>query len=340
MTDTSARDLTAPSDNHRMVVPVDAQKDHKHRLTRFAAWLDATGRNWTQPDLAAYRDYLLTERGTSLSSVAAHLSTVRGRYRSLLRDNAVRDYLYTQPPATISPADRKAFVDEVIRRIENAVHPDQSAVKVITRQDQPDSDHIRLTSKQANTLLKAPGVDTLVGLRDTAVIAMMLCTGIREAELCALDASDLRHRLGGALALHIREGKGCKERLVPYGELEWALAIVTAYLRQGGISDGAVFRSFYRGSAYPSPNRLSVRAVQNILHRYPITIEGERLSIKPHDLRRTYARRLYETGVDLVAIQQNLGHADTKTTLRYIGMLDADARKPPAVYSFDLATLP
>ena len=69
-------------------------------------------------------------------------------------------------------------------------------------------------------------MDTLVGLRDMSLLAMMLCTGVREAELSALDVPDLRQKLGGALALHVREGKSCKERLVPYGELEWVLAVV------------------------------------------------------------------------------------------------------------------
>jgi integrase len=68
-------------------------------------------------------------------------------------------------------------------------------------------------------------------------------------------------------------------------------------------------------------------------------IDGQRRRVRPHDLRRTYARRLYEAGLDLVAIQQNLGHADVKTTLGYIGTLDADRRRAPAVYSFDLRAL-
>jgi integrase len=61
--------------------------------------------------------------------------------------------------------------------------------------------------------------------------------------------------------------------------------------------------------------------------------------VPPHDLRRTYARRLYEGGVDLVAISQNLGHASTRTTLLYIGELGANKRRAPGVYSFNLAVL-
>jgi site-specific recombinase XerD len=167
----------------------------------------------------------------------------------------------------------------------------------------------------------------------------MLCTGIREAELCSLDVPDLRQALGGALALHVREGKGCKERLIPYGELEWVLAIVDKWLEATGIGQGPVFRGLYKGGRKLRPGRLSVRAVEYIVGAYPVMVNGEMVSVKPHDLRRTYARRLYEAGFDLVAIQQNLGHADVKTTLGYIGELDAEQRKPPAIYSFDLKSL-
>ena len=41
----------------------------------------------------------------------------------------------------------------------------------------------------------------------------------------------------------------------------------------------------------------------------------------------------------MVAIQQNLGHADVKTTLGYIGELDAEKRRPPAIYRLDLQSL-
>src|SRR5207247_7434629 len=128
-------------------------------------------------------------------------------------------------------AEKKAFVDELVTRLQNAIHPGSAPVKVITSQDKPDNAHIRLTTEQANILLNAPGVDSWRGLRDTAIVALLLCTGLREAELCALNVADLRQRLGGALALHVRQGKGAKERLVPYGSLEWVLAIVDTWLQ-------------------------------------------------------------------------------------------------------------
>lgn len=320
-------------------------KDEKSRLGQFQTWMDASHVAWWKPDLAGYRDYLL-ERGLSTSSVKAHLSTIRARYESLLRDPTARQALFslayeqlTHDRQAQTPANAAAYVNELVRQIEAALHPQTAPVKTITRQDITDSEHVRLTADQASHLLNRPGVHFLKGLRDTSILALMLCTGIREQELCDLRVEDLRQRLGGALALHVRKGKGAKERLIPYGNLEWCLVIVEKWLDQAGITSGIVFRGIRRGGKTVRSTGLTTRAVQLILAAYPITIDGRLTQVRPHDLRRTYARRLYEAGVDLVAIQQNLGHADLKTTQRYIGTLDADQRKPPAVYQFDLTQL-
>ncbi len=113
------------------------------------------------------------------------------------------------------------------------------------------------------------------------------------------------------------------------GDLAWVLAVLDKWLEAAGIREGHVFRSFWRGGqSIRGP--LSVRAVENIVSKYPVINEqGKPLTVHPHDLRRTYARRLYEGGMDLVAISQNLGHASTRTTLLYIGELGADKRRAP-----------
>jgi site-specific recombinase XerD len=72
------------------------------------------------------------------------------------------------------------------------------------------------------------------------------------------------------------------------------------------------------------------------LNSYPIPINGELVTVSPHDLRRTYARLNYEQGMDLISIQQNLGHEDLKTTQGYIGVMDASARRPRAIIRLDL----
>lgn len=324
-------------------------KDGKSRIGKFDAWLRDNGMAWHNPDMAAYRDSLLAT--VAPATAASHLSSIRGRYNALLGDNRVRDSLYALAPVDAAPADKKAVVDEILQRLENAVKPSAAKVKQEKKQDVVDSAHLRLTRNQASALIAAPGVHSLSGLRDTALIALILCTGIREAEAVGLDVNDLRQQVNGVLCLHVREGKGSKTRAVPYGDMEWCLPIVDLWLQKAGISDGAVFRGFYKGGKRVRPGRLTTRAVQLILggeldektggrkNGYPITIKGKLCMVQPHDLRRTYARLLYEAGVPIVAIQQNLGHSDLKTTLGYIGDLNIDQRKPPSIFDFDLSGL-
>ena len=66
-------------------------KDGRSRIGKFDAWLKFNGLFWHNPDLAAYRDSLLTHLAPA--TVAAHMSSIRGRYTALLGDNRVRDSL-------------------------------------------------------------------------------------------------------------------------------------------------------------------------------------------------------------------------------------------------------
>lgn len=326
-----------------LLIPANANKDVRSRVGKFCDWLMTTGGKPFEPDLSAYRDVL--QGKLNAATVAAHLSTIRSQYTRLLRDNHLRAELYTLACASLTaqghadtPANRAAFVTEALERLRNAIDAKNSSVTVIKSQDRADAAQTRLTKAQAEALLTAPGVVPLERLRDTALIALLLCTGVREAEAISLDMVDLRQQLGGELALHIRLGKGSKERLIPYGDLSWVLAILDKWLSAADITEGKVFRSFWHGGRVLR-GELSLRAVENIVGKYPVMIKGTLRHVKPHDLRRTYAHRLYEAGLDLMSISQNLGHASTKTTELYIGELGADKRRAPGVYSFDLTAL-
>lgn len=328
-------------DNFTVLMPRAPDKDQYSRLLFFLDWLESRRLPWYEPDLGQYAHYLLYERTRgnkpatlSAATVRAHLSTIRGRYQALLNDNRVRQRLYDAiPPGVTDPANRKAMVDERLVRLQNAVHPRNTPLDEITVQDSADSEHLRLTPDQVRALVRAPGLDTLTGIRDTAMIALMACTGIREAEMVALNVDDLRQTLGGELALRIRSGKGSKQRLVPYGALDWCLSYVDRWLSAAEISGGAVFRGLYKGGRRVRPSRISERAVNQIMYRYPIEIDGLDRVVQPHDLRRTYARNAYLNGMDMERIRQNLGHASVETTQLYIGTLDVSQRRPPEMFT-------
>lgn len=323
-------------DNGAALLPVTAGKDAKSRLTRFVGWLDDRGGAWYNPDLATYRDTLL--KTLTPASVNAHLSTIRGRYKAILADNGARDTLFTFARQRTSDAlAAKALVDEATTRLRNAVDPLNSSVKTETKQDRVSSEELRLTPSQAAVLMRRPGTDTLHALRDTAIIALALATGLREAELASLEVTDLRARGsdGVTLGIHVRQGKGCKSRFVPYGDNEQVLALVDRWLVAAGITGGRVFRGFRHHSQSITAG-LTTRAIQNIFKAYPIVIDGQPHTVKPHDARRTYAKLQYDAGMDINALRQNLGHSNLSTTLNYIGDVDLNKRKPRATLDFAL----
>jgi site-specific recombinase XerD len=325
-------------------------KARRSRLTLFVEWQQATGAPWYAPDLAAYAQTLL-EDGKTLNTVKSYVSTVRSAYRRLLRDNTVRSRLSEDVPEhdpitgeRYSVPDRLRLVSEMLTRMQNAIDPIHTVdIKPPTQQDTPDDAHTRLTAEQVEFLIASPGVDDAPGLRDTALLVLAVCTGVRVGELVSVRVEDLRKTVGGELALLVREGKGGKQRMVPYGENVWCLQVVGAWLKLADIPHGPVFRGFYKprkdGTYTIRDYALSTRAVEDIVKRYPVPIQGELRTIEPHDLRRTYARREFAAGTKLEVIRQNLGHEDIKTTQRYIGTLDAAERRPSAIYAFDLSQL-
>lgn len=332
-------------DNCAVLMPAHPSKDQKSRLGFYIDWLSEKGFAWYQPDLAAYRDYLLHRRKRvdkhgkavpallSPPTVLAHLATIRGRYNQLTRSNDVRDRLFELANPEESEAEQRALVDEFFIRMMNDLHPATAPVKLIESQDIADSEHLRLKPYQVGALVQAPGIATLRGLRDTALITIMVCSGIRAAEAAALHVDDLRQRLGGELSLRVREGKGGKQRLIPYGPLDWCLMYVDAWLRDAGVKAGPVFRGIRRGGKSVRQKGIGTWTVNDIMNAYPVSIDGALRVVKPHDLRRTYARNAYDFGMDLERIRQNLGHTSLGTTQTYIGELDGRDRHPPSMFS-------
>ncbi|MCY3832812.1 MAG: site-specific integrase [Chloroflexi bacterium] len=341
----SKRQSELRRDNYSILMPDAPNKDQKSRLGFYIDWLSERQLAWYQPDLSAYRDYLLNQRarldknGNSVSAtlspptVLAHLATIRGRYSQLTRSNAVRDLLYELTNPEESEAEQRALVDEFFIRMMNDLHPATAPVKQVETQDIADSQHLRLKPYQVSALVQAPGIADLRGLRDTALITLMVCTGIRAAEAAALHVDDLREHLGGELSLRVREGKGSKQRLIPYGPLDWCLMYVDAWLREAGIKAGPVFRGIRRGGKTVRPKGIGAWTVNDIMNCYPISIDGALCLVKPHDLRRTYARNAYDFGMDLERIRQNLGHTSLGTTQTYIGELAGRDRHPPNMFS-------
>jgi integrase/recombinase XerC len=166
-----------------------------------------------------------------------------------------------------------------------------------------------LTADDALRLVESPHSkktnDHSIELRDHAVLETLYSTGIRASELIGMNREDIdRHDN----LIRIR-GKGRKERIVPIGDK--AREAIDAYLtfRSRIVEPAAVFTG-------PSGKRLTARTVQRILENHRKQL-GLLQKASPHTLRHSFATHMLESGADLRAIQELLGHASLSTTQRY-----------------------
>ena len=151
--------------------------------------------------------------------------------------------------------------------------------------------------------------DEPLGLRNQALVELVYSAGLRSAEAVALDLGDVDFEQE---LVHVRLGKGAKDRVVPLGE-EAAL-LVARYLRDArpSLATGAENALF-----------LSVRG------RRLDTSTLRRLVPHPHRLRHAFATHLLEGGADLRTIQELLGHSSLSTTQMYSHV---DAKRLRRVY--------
>jgi site-specific recombinase XerD len=158
--------------------------------------------------------------------------------------------------------------------------------------------------------------------RDRALLAVLLGAGLRASEAVALDVQDFRLDSAGGWYLHVRQGKGGRDRRVP---LRLAVAAaVRAYLDATGRplrAGGALFLGADRAAISRADLRMSPRALGYLVQRYvrPAGIAGKHIS--PHACRHTFALRALRGGSDLVAVSKLLGHAQVTTTQVYLDHL-------------------
>lgn len=160
---------------------------------------------------------------------------------------------------------------------------------------------------QINGLLDA-GASSALEIRDLAMFELFYSSGLRLAELAALDLGDIDLPDN---ALRVRLGKGGKGRHLPVGSK--AVAALNKWLpyraQMAAASDNAVFVST-RGT------RLGRRSIELRLAQW-CQKKGIAEHLHPHMLRHSFASHLLESSQDLRAVQELLGHSNISTTQIY-----------------------
>ena len=265
--------------------------------------------------VASWATHLRAERHASPHTIRAYLTDVRQFLAvagppARVRTATVRHWLRTLDGVAqrVSIGRKLAAVRGFFRFLVDTRELAADPTTGIATPKSPRKLPAHLTLDDIDRLLVTARRDTLLGLRDRAMLEVLYSSGLRVSELCGLDWEAIGADTGCVRVL----GKGRKERVVPIGRPALrALETYRARLAEAGraATSGAVFRNA-RGT------RLTTRSVARLLARYALT-SGTTAKGTPHTLRHTFATHLLGAGADLRAIQELLGHASLSTTQRY-----------------------
>jgi site-specific recombinase XerD len=187
-------------------------------------------------------------------------------------------------------------------------------VKVLRRPFQRDDLPLPKTPRTLPTVLSTEETARLIehaaNLHHRTILMTLYATGMRRAEVCKLQAQDID---SARMVIHIRQGKGGKDRDVPLSAT--LLAQLRTYWRvRPQHRSPWLFPSLQRRLAgQPITSKTVWHACCTAARRAGLT-----KNIHPHTLRHSFATHLVEAGADLYTVMRLLGHADLRDTELYV----------------------
>ena len=271
--------------------------------------------------IVAFLNSLIIEKGLSKNTIQSYESDIYQLYQWNLLTNKKRitelkkidtsqyvSYLFNQNLKSSSVnrkiSSLKTFFNFLLKKKLISANPfaDQIMPK------KPISLPKSISEDDVVKLLDAPKVDSLIGLRDRAMLELLYASGVRISELVNIKFSDLD------LDRNIIKvfGKGSKERLVPFGEdaAQWISAYIDERKKNKDLVSIKYIFLNNRGT------KISRHAFWHRLKEYCLEI-GLKQDISPHTLRHAFATHLLNRGADLRSVQVLLGHSDLSTTQIY-----------------------
>jgi integrase/recombinase XerD len=244
--------------------------------------------------------------------------TVRAYLRSV---QAFAEY-FNRPPDQLGPEQIREYAAHLFeaRQLSSSSVSQQVAalrffyVKTFRKAWSVEDTPYPKREKRLPLILSVEEVSQLIDAADTLYHRTLLMTaygtGARRAEIVNLQIADIDKSM---MRIHIREGKGGKDREVPlspclYEELR------QHYRRLARKPEKWLFPG---GLLHNSDDPISDKVVWHAC-RIAAQRAGIGKSVHPHRLRHCFATHLYDAGTDLCTIQELLGHYDLKETARYI----------------------
>lgn len=203
---------------------------------------------------------------------------------------------------------------------EGATKPVIKAPKVIDRLSTDQAGQLTECIRENETTGRTRQLSEKMNLRDTAIVTLLLNTGIRISELVGLDVNDINFE---DMSMTVIRKGGSHDKVYFNDTVAAALNDYMSLERPnyiGSNDETALFLSSRK-------KRLAVRSIQEMLKKYGnYAIPGyDRLS--PHKLRKTYGTELYAATGDIKLVADVLGHSAISTTNRYYADTSADRKK-------------
>lgn len=257
-------------------------------LKGFAKYAQAT---WPQrdpdqlsaADILHYLEHLRNQRGNGASALNRQATVLRNFYRAMV---AMGHLEPRQNPMAYFPKIKPA----------------------------PRKLPVTLDREEVSKLLDHPKSDTVLGLRDRALLTLLYGTGIRASECSGLTEKDINWQECTIRVL----GKGGHERTIPMNE-EVVHVLRQYQLARGGAKAPEPFFRSREGGAL-SRNAIYERVRANARKA------GIAKRVSPHKLRHTFATHLIQEGVGLVTVRDLLGHKEITSTQIYIHLTAKDLR--------------
>lgn len=266
-------------------VSSSSERIYRHDAEVFACWMRDQGLTLstlhllTRSHMIAYRKYL---GETYAKATAARTFSVA---RRILQEYVYQGTLMTNPAAgikTFSAADETPYTT--------------------------------LKKEETQDLLKTIDTTKTKGKRDSAILSLLLRTGLRRSECSALNVGDLKPEQGHTIAV-IWHGKGDKRGIVKV-PVDVVRAI-DIYLETAGRKDAdleaPLFVGFNRGD-HPTAERVSDKLLERLVKQAGVKIG---MDLSPHCLRASFITLTSEGGAQLEQVRYASRHAGPRTTQRY-----------------------
>jgi len=208
-----------------------------------------------------------------------------------------------------SPATLGMYVN-ALKFLYNVTLKRPEAVKGISHPKRPKTLPVILSPEEVLRILAA-----VRSVKHKAIMATAYAAGLRISEVCGLRLADIDSQ---RRRLHIRAGKGKKDRYVMLGES--LLALLRQYY-QAARPEGEYLFPGQKPQRHITPS-----AVRQVLQRV-IRQTGLVKRVTMHTLRHCFATHLLEAGTDIRILQVLLGHSSIRTTLRYTHITDRLVQK-------------